>query len=177
VIDDGNHRCDSQWLVFKTCFPRVAPGGVYVVEDIESSAVFFTNTTACCFSAVIAAAANVNYQASDLVAREVERLQHDAEVQWRKACERASHALESTRAARSRLGADAPPAEIQGIEQALQARVDKLRELEQSGSHTSAGASAVRKLRDELCLARDLAVMVAQVQVRKGHVVFIKSSH
>jgi len=37
IIDDASH-CSSQIIAtFKSCFPRLAPGGIYVVEDLHCS--------------------------------------------------------------------------------------------------------------------------------------------
>jgi len=37
VIDDGAHDLETQWLTFLNCWPLVAPGGTYYIEDIESN--------------------------------------------------------------------------------------------------------------------------------------------
>lgn len=37
VIDDGGHKMDEQQLSFKLLFPYIKPGGVYVIEDLETS--------------------------------------------------------------------------------------------------------------------------------------------
>lgn len=37
VIDDGNHWWKEQILTFKTLFPYVRPGGIYIVEDTTTS--------------------------------------------------------------------------------------------------------------------------------------------
>jgi cephalosporin hydroxylase len=37
VIDDGSHRNDHQIASFEHLYPRVAPDGVYIVEDVHSS--------------------------------------------------------------------------------------------------------------------------------------------
>lgn len=37
VIDDGSHRWDHQRIAFKTLFGKVAPGGVYIIEDLHTS--------------------------------------------------------------------------------------------------------------------------------------------
>ena len=41
VIDDGSHRMKDQINTFKTLFPLLAPGGVYVIEDLHTA--FWTN--------------------------------------------------------------------------------------------------------------------------------------
>jgi hypothetical protein len=35
VIDDGSHASPHQQLAFKYLFPRLAPGGLYVIEDLH----------------------------------------------------------------------------------------------------------------------------------------------
>jgi hypothetical protein len=37
VIDDGSHVWDHQILTFKRLMPRVAPGGFYILEDLDTS--------------------------------------------------------------------------------------------------------------------------------------------
>lgn len=37
VIDDGSHRCEHVIASFEHLFPGLAPGGVYVVEDTQTS--------------------------------------------------------------------------------------------------------------------------------------------
>ncbi|MFM9107921.1 MAG: hypothetical protein ACKOWF_14625 [Chloroflexota bacterium] len=37
VIDDGSHVCWHQILTFKTNFPRLKPGSIYICEDIQTS--------------------------------------------------------------------------------------------------------------------------------------------
>lgn len=37
VIDDGSHHPDHQLRSFLTLFPYVPPGGIYVIEDVETS--------------------------------------------------------------------------------------------------------------------------------------------
>ncbi|WP_416409239.1 class I SAM-dependent methyltransferase [Agrobacterium rosae] len=36
-IDDGSHRWDHQITTFQTMFPILRPGGVYIIEDIDTS--------------------------------------------------------------------------------------------------------------------------------------------
>lgn len=38
VIDDGSHRLRDQIATFELLCPRLAPGGIYVIEDIQSDA-------------------------------------------------------------------------------------------------------------------------------------------
>lgn len=35
VIDDGSHRIDDQLASFEILWPKIKPGGLYVIEDIE----------------------------------------------------------------------------------------------------------------------------------------------
>lgn len=37
VIDDGSHRWDHQITTFKYLFPLLKPGGLYIIEDIDTS--------------------------------------------------------------------------------------------------------------------------------------------
>jgi SAM-dependent methyltransferase len=37
VIDDGSHVCTEVLLAFLHLFPRLAPGGIYIVEDLHTS--------------------------------------------------------------------------------------------------------------------------------------------
>jgi hypothetical protein len=41
VIDDASHASYHQQLAFKTLFPRVARGGLYVIEDLHWQSPFF----------------------------------------------------------------------------------------------------------------------------------------
>lgn len=46
VIDDGGHSMEQQQLTFLTLWPRVSPGGLYIVEDLHSS--FDSGCLGCC---------------------------------------------------------------------------------------------------------------------------------
>jgi len=35
IIDDGSHACNDQLKSFETLWPHVAPGGVYIIEDLQ----------------------------------------------------------------------------------------------------------------------------------------------
>lgn len=37
VVDDGSHLVEHQLTAFKTLFPLLAPGGIYIIEDTETS--------------------------------------------------------------------------------------------------------------------------------------------
>lgn len=37
IIDDGSHRSDHVIATFRACFPRLAEGGLYIVEDLHTS--------------------------------------------------------------------------------------------------------------------------------------------
>jgi len=37
MIDDGSHRCWDQLTSFAALWPHVKPGGLYVIEDLETS--------------------------------------------------------------------------------------------------------------------------------------------
>ncbi|RDI39588.1 methyltransferase family protein [Gluconacetobacter liquefaciens] len=37
IVDDGSHRSDHIIASFEACFPRLAAGGIYVVEDVHCS--------------------------------------------------------------------------------------------------------------------------------------------
>lgn len=37
IIDDGSHKWDDQIASFKSLWPHVSPGGVYVIEDLHTS--------------------------------------------------------------------------------------------------------------------------------------------
>jgi predicted O-methyltransferase YrrM len=37
IIDDGDHRSNSQWKTFQNYWPRLAKGGVYFIEDVVNS--------------------------------------------------------------------------------------------------------------------------------------------
>jgi len=37
ILDDGSHIPEHQILTFNTLFPSVVPGGIYIIEDIETS--------------------------------------------------------------------------------------------------------------------------------------------
>lgn len=37
IVDDGSHRPDHQQLTFSLFFPKLKPGGVYFIEDLENN--------------------------------------------------------------------------------------------------------------------------------------------
>jgi hypothetical protein len=37
ILDDGSHLCSHVISTFKACFPRLAAGGIYIVEDLHTS--------------------------------------------------------------------------------------------------------------------------------------------
>lgn len=37
IVDDGSHRSDEVVAAFRVLFPRLRPGGVYVIEDLHAS--------------------------------------------------------------------------------------------------------------------------------------------
>ncbi|UNE35691.1 class I SAM-dependent methyltransferase [Vermiphilus pyriformis] len=37
ILDDGGHRMEQQILSFEMLFPRIKPGGMYIVEDLHTS--------------------------------------------------------------------------------------------------------------------------------------------
>jgi hypothetical protein len=37
IIDDGSHLSDDVITTFQACFPRLKPGGIYVIEDLHCS--------------------------------------------------------------------------------------------------------------------------------------------
>lgn len=37
IIDDGSHHVDHQLISFATLFPRLAPNGIYIIEDLQTS--------------------------------------------------------------------------------------------------------------------------------------------
>lgn len=37
IIDDGSHHIDHQLISFATLFPRLAPNGIYIIEDLQTS--------------------------------------------------------------------------------------------------------------------------------------------
>lgn len=37
ILDDGSHLCSHVVSTFKACFPRLAAGGIYIVEDLHTS--------------------------------------------------------------------------------------------------------------------------------------------
>jgi hypothetical protein len=41
VIDDASHASFHQQLTFKTLFPRVARGGLYIIEDLHWQSPYF----------------------------------------------------------------------------------------------------------------------------------------
>jgi SAM-dependent methyltransferase len=40
IIDDGSHRVEDQMKTFLNYFDHLAPGGIYIIEDIEDDASF-----------------------------------------------------------------------------------------------------------------------------------------
>lgn len=38
IIDDGSHRVHDQAATYQLLYPRLAPGGLYVIEDVQSDA-------------------------------------------------------------------------------------------------------------------------------------------
>lgn len=37
IIDDGSHKCSHQQASFEILWPKLNPGGVYIMEDVHSS--------------------------------------------------------------------------------------------------------------------------------------------
>lgn len=37
IVDDGGHSMNQQQISFDTLFPKLSPGGIYVIEDIHTS--------------------------------------------------------------------------------------------------------------------------------------------
>jgi len=37
IIDDGSHRGPDTWAAFRSLYPRLRPGGLYVIEDLHTS--------------------------------------------------------------------------------------------------------------------------------------------
>lgn len=46
IIDDGSHASPHQQLAFKYLFPRLSPGGLYVIEDLHWQSPVFENLIA-----------------------------------------------------------------------------------------------------------------------------------
>jgi hypothetical protein len=40
VVDDGSHRAEDQIETFRNFFPRLGPGGIYIIEDVIPSRPF-----------------------------------------------------------------------------------------------------------------------------------------
>jgi hypothetical protein len=43
IVDDGSHASPHQQLAFKYLFPKLAPGGIYVIEDLHWQSPVFEN--------------------------------------------------------------------------------------------------------------------------------------
>uniref|UniRef100_A0A0G4H9Q7 Methyltransferase domain-containing protein n=1 Tax=Chromera velia CCMP2878 TaxID=1169474 RepID=A0A0G4H9Q7_9ALVE len=69
VLDDGNHNADSQFHLFRTLFPKMKPGGVYIVEDLEQPGLVFSGSK---FGPLIGAVGNPSYLGSGQMMREKE---------------------------------------------------------------------------------------------------------
>lgn len=41
IVDDASHASYHQQLAFKTLFPRVSPGGLYIIEDLHWQSPYF----------------------------------------------------------------------------------------------------------------------------------------
>jgi hypothetical protein len=44
IIDDASHASYHQQLAFKILFPKLAPGGLYIIEDLQWQSPAFENT-------------------------------------------------------------------------------------------------------------------------------------
>jgi hypothetical protein len=174
VIDDGCHTADSQWRVFTLLFPRMAPGGLYVVEDIEHSSRFFGVREACAFGALLGAAANVNYFSSAELQHEVQRHLTRAEAQVDETLLKARTALDGLRRARESAPDDATAREK--LDRAVALKEAELDELsrENDAHRARARREARERLERTLVTAQALASTIAIVEVRKQIVAFTK---
>ena len=69
VVDDGNHKAESQWNLFKLIFPLLSSGGVYIIEDIVEPLIFFTSSKVG-FSFLFAALADPDYIEQQIMAEQ-----------------------------------------------------------------------------------------------------------
>jgi len=173
VLDDGNHAASSQWQLFTLIFPLVAAGGLYIIEDIDYPADFFSEcfeTTG--FAAVIAAVANPSYLKSKAVdmAREawVERANTKAKDKYKK--------LDSSlKGLRRRLSQAETKEEAEKLEKAIVRKEEELSSMSADGSISRSDKSQVRAAFNErMRIIEKLAASVESIEVREKNAVFRK---
>ena len=172
VLDDGNHAASSQWQLFTLIFPLVAAGGLYIIEDIDYPADFFSDcfeTTG--FTAVIAAVANPSYLKSKAidVAREawVERAN-------KKAKDKHTKLDSSVKGLRRRLNQAETKEQAKKLEEAICRGEEELSSMSADGISRS-GKSRIRAAFNEhMQIIAKLAESVESIEVREKNVVFRK---
>ena len=201
VLDDGNHTAESQWHLFQLLFPRLKPGGVYIIEDIEQPAEVFTLGGASdggrgtFFAAVLAHVAHGTYAQSQAVQREAERRAERAAARHINSKEQLRRQLASLRekhralasGARGKGGSPNPAkGPVQGkadgkptqsateqIESAIRA---KTAEVDAMPDHLSRDEQ--KRVRTAFIAAVEAAVAladdVASVEVRRNNLVFVR---
>jgi len=189
VLDDGCHTAASQWRCLQLLFPRLRPGGLYIIEDIESSAAFFSNSSSSCFGALLAAAANPNYFTSAAVMAECEAATAAAEAAVVTQSERAVQGLQALEAQLQGNGGRRSTAiSVVGsagggsmsdhakMERAATQRREEVGKLAATleARKASARREARRALQAQMAVAREIAAQVACVEVRRMNVVIRK---
>lgn len=179
VVDDGCHTPTSQWECFRQLFPRLEPGGVYIIEDIEDPATFFGISERCCFGAIVGATSGHNddkYFSSSAVQQARERCAAHAAETVATAAARARKACDGAREARAQLPADASSETVVKLDAAMaqkQAKADELAR-DTEGDQARARRAATQAFDEVLTWAREAAALVQAVEVRQMNVAFIK---
>ena len=176
VLDDGCHTAASQWRCFTLLWPMVRPGGVYIVEDIESSGDFFHGTheaTHGAFGLLLAAVANANVLSSAVVQRERTACLARAQSAVASTRERLAKNVESLEA---RLAASALRGDSPWLHEALSAKRVELTAADATYEAEMARAKGMARAAfdAQVAMVRQLCADVAAVEVRKMNVVFRK---
>ena len=161
VVDDGDHRAASQWRCFCVCFPKLKPGALYIVEDVEDPVAFFARER---FGSIAAAVAD-----GEAYWRSEAQRQRESTVAAAEAAQADAHAKLQDAVTRleRRVAGDGVSGNIpQALREALEA---KRRQLAATPARLDAAARAAAKAAAEadVALRRELSAMTASVEVRR----------
>ena len=160
VVDDGDHRAASQWRCFCVCFPKLKPGALYIVEDVEDPVAFFARER---FGSIAAAVAD-----GEAYWRSEAQRQRESTVAAAEAAHADAYAKleDATARLQRRVAGDGSGNTPAALREALEA---KRRQLAATPARLDAAARAAAKAAAEadVALRRELSAMTASVEVRR----------